>query len=140
MARPSQKEHFLRVIRESNDLSPQRMSKECGVSKFNIWRAEVGKSVSDEAVSKIAERLGISPDIIYYNMGKIPPDKNEYFTNDPLFFKELIDEACEQPWRLTKTKDYMEELKNTQIEVRNRQNMSAHPEVKKILSRIKPTE
>lgn len=130
MVRPSKKDYLLRVIRNSRGLSKQEVSKKAGVPVHNIWRAEVGEILSEKMAIKVAEVLGVSPDIMFYNMGRIPPDKRDLFMKDPLFFKELIDEINAEPWKLTRTKQYMEEIK---AKMRN-------PEIEKMLSRIKPSE
>jgi hypothetical protein len=132
MARPSRKNHLLRIIRESKGISPETMSRESGISTHNLWRAEVGRVISDKMVDKISAFLNISPDLIYYNMGRIPPDKLEFVKKDPIYFKEVIEDVCSEPWRLTKTEEFMDSL----IEKKS----TISPDIKKLLSRIKPSE
>jgi len=87
---------------------------------------------------KIAKVLGIDPEIMFYNMGRFPPDKREFIIKDPLRFKELVDEECKEPWRLTKTKEYMEELKNKMKDIEEKSK--TNPEITKMLSKLKPNE
>jgi transcriptional regulator with XRE-family HTH domain len=132
MGRTQKKDYLIRLISASKGITRQSLSEKSGSSLGNIWRAEAGRLLSDNVAIKIAEVIGISPDIMFYNMGAFPPDKREFVMKDPLFFKELIDKACAEPWKLTKTKQYMEDIK-AQMNVLN-------PEIEKMLSRIKPTE
>lgn len=132
MARPSKRDYLLKVISTSKGLSREFVAKRSGITVSNVWRAEVGRVISEDVAIKIAGALEISPDIMFYNMGRIPPDKREFVIKDPLFFKELMDEVCSEPWKLTKTKEYMEEIKTKMNAV--------NPEIDKMLSRIKPTE
>lgn len=132
MARPSKKDYLLRVIRESKGISKERIADKLGLPANNVWRAEVGKILSESIALKIASELGVDPDIMFYNMGRIPPDKREFIMKDPLFFKELIDEICSEPWKLTKTKKYMDSIKE-KMKVIN-------PDIDKMLARIKRSE
>lgn len=132
MPKKNIKKCLLRVVRESMGISLRDMAKISGISSHNLWRAEVGRPVSEEMANKIAEVLAISPDIVYYNMGRIPPHHIDNFRKDPLFFKDLIDEACSESWRLTKTSKFMDNL----IEKKN----AVSVDVKKLLSHLKPTE
>jgi transcriptional regulator with XRE-family HTH domain len=132
MARPSKKDYLLRVIRESKGISKERIADKLGLPANNVWRAEVGKILSESIALKIACELGVDPDIMFYNMGRIPPDKREFIMKDPLFFKELIDEICSEPWKLTKTKEYMDSIKEKMKVV--------NPDINKILAKIKPSE
>lgn len=138
MARPAKRDYLLRMVRTSKGLSGEDISSKIGVPINNIWRAEVGRVVSEKIVLKIAKALGVDSEIMFYNMGRFPPDKREFIIKDPLFFKQLVDEACKEPWRLTKTKEYMDDLKNKMkdIEERNKSN----PEISKILSKLTPSE
>lgn len=131
MTRPPKRPYFLRLISASKGMSREKVAQKAGITPSNMWRAETGNVISEEVVVKIAEALEISLDLMYYNMGRMPPDKAELLRKDPLFFKELMDEACQEPWKLTKTKEYMDSIK---------QKMNAqNPEINKMLSKIKPT-
>lgn len=132
MGRPSKKNHILQLICESMNLRREMVAKKVGVTAANIWRAERGKIVSEEVAYKIAEALNISSDIVFYNMGRIPPDKMECVMEDPLFFKELMDDVCADSKRPNKTQKYMVALKE------NVKDMP--PSTKKLLSKIKPTK
>lgn len=138
MARPSKKDYLLRIIREAKGLSPEQIAVTIGAPMHNVWRSEVGRVVSEKIVLKIAKALGIDPEIMFYNMGRFPPDKREFIIKDPLFFKELVDNACKEPWRLTKTKGYMEELKGKMKDIEDKSRSS--PEITKMLSKLKPVE
>ncbi len=138
MSRPSKKDYLLRTIREVKGLSKEKIAVAMDSPMHNVWRAEVGKIVSEKVAFKIAKALEIDAEIMFYNMGRIPPDKREFIIKDPLFFKELIDEACKEPWKLTKTKEYMEDLKNKMKETKEKNK--SNPEIAKMLSKIKPTE
>lgn len=135
MARPSRKDYLLRIIREAKDLSKEKIAVMIDSPMHNVWRSEVGKIVSEKIVLKIAKVLDIDPDIMFYNMGRFPPEKREFIIKDPLFFKELIDDACKEPWRLTKTKEYMEELKNKIKHIEDK--TKSNPELTKILAKLK---
>lgn len=132
MARPLKRDYLLRVISASKGITRQILAEKSGSSLGNILRAEAGRLLSDSFAMKVAEALEISPDIMFYNMGAFPPDKREFVRKDPLFFKELMDEVCAEPWKLTKTKEYMEAL-TAKMNVLN-------PEIDKMLAQIKPTE
>ena len=134
MARPSKKDYLLRVIRIYKGLSKEMVAVMIGIPMHNIWRAEVGKVLSQKVALKVAKVLDIDPEIMFYNMGRFPPDKMEFVMKDPLFFKDLIDKVCAEPWKLTKTKEYMESIKE-KMKVK-----IANPEIDKMLDRIKPTE
>lgn len=138
MARPSKKEYLLRVIRTSKGLSRETVAERSDTSFHNVWRAEVGGVLSEKVALKISESLGLSPDIMFYNMGRFPPDKQELVRKDPLFFKELMDEVCAEPWKLTKTKEYMEAIKLKMDDIKTKEKVN--PEIEKMLSRIKPTQ
>lgn len=138
MARPQKRDYLLRLIRISKGLSGEDISSKIGVPINNVWRSEVGRVVSEKIVLKIAKVLGIDPEIMFYNMGRFPPDKREFIIKDPLGFKELIDDACKEPWRLTKTKEYMEELKGKMKDIEEKSK--ANPEITKMLSKLKPNE
>ncbi len=129
MARPSKRDYLLRVISTSKGLSRETVAKRSGITAANMWRAEVGRVISEDVAIKIADTLEVSPDIMFYNMGRFPPDKREFIIKDPLFFKSLIDEVCAEPWKLTKTKEYMETIK-AKMKVVN-------PDIDKLLSQIK---
>lgn len=138
MARPSKKDFLLRIIRESQGLSKEKVAVMIDAPMHNIWRSEVGRVVSEKIVLKIAKVLGIDSEIMFYNMGRFPPDKREFIIKDPLGFKKLIDDACKEPWRLTKTKEYMEELKGKMKDIQEKSK--ANPEITKMLSKLKPNE
>ena len=136
MARPSKKDYLLRFIRISKGLSKEKISVMIEAPMHNIWRAEVGRVVSDKIAFGISKVLGIDPDIMFYNMGRFPPDKVDFIKKDPIFFKELIDDACAEPWRLTTTEQYMDELKKVTDDLKAKDEKRIDPQIKKILSRI----
>lgn len=138
MARPSKKDYLLRIVREAKGLSKEQVAVTIDAPMHNVWRSEVGKVISEKIVVKIAKVLEIDAEIMFYNMGRFPPDKREFIIKDPLFFKDLIDDACKEPWKLTKTKQYMEEVKSKMENIGEKSKST--PEIKKILSVLKPTE
>jgi transcriptional regulator with XRE-family HTH domain len=138
MARPSKKDYLLRIVREAKGLSKEQVAVIIEAPMHNVWRSEVGRIISEKIVVKIAKALGIDAEIMFYNMGRFPPGKREFIIKDPLFFKELIEEVCKEPWKLTKTKEYMEKLKNKMKDTEEKSK--SNPEIKKILSQIKPSE
>lgn len=138
MARPSKKDYLLRIVRESKGLSKEKVAVMIDAPMHNIWRAEVGRVISEKIVLKIAKVLGIDSEIMFYNMGRFPPEKRELIIKDPLFFKELIDDACKEPWKLTKTKEYMEEIKSKMKDIEEKSKVN--PDIIKMLSKLKPSE
>ncbi len=132
MVRPSKRDYLLRIVSASKGINRKKLSEISGINEANLWRAEVGKVISRAVVLKLAEALDIEPDILYYNMGRLPPDIMEFVVKDPLFFKELLEEACAEPWRLTKTQEYINSLKEKQKAV--------NPAIGKLLNKIRPTE
>lgn len=143
MGRHPKRDYLLKIISASKGMSREMLADAAKVSLHNIWRAEVGQGLSEDAAVKIADCLEISSDIMYYNMGKFPPDKIEFVKKDPLFFKEVMDEICAEPWKLTKTTKYMETIKDKVKEIKTQENKKkqpVNPEINKILSQLKPTE
>jgi transcriptional regulator with XRE-family HTH domain len=138
MAGVSKKDYLLRFIRIAKGISKEKIAVTIESPVHNIWRAEVGRVVSERIALGIAKVLGIDPDIMFYNMGLFPPDKIDFVKKDPLFFKDLIDEACAEPWRLTKSKEYMENLKSTLQSIQKNEEPNINPEIKKILNQISP--
>ena len=138
MARPSKKDYLLRILRETKGFSKEKIAVTIDAPMHNVWRAEVGRIISEKILFKIANVLEIDPEIMFYNMGRFPPEKREFIIKDPLFFKELIDEACKEPWRLTKTKEYMEELKSKEKDIKEKSK--TNPKLKKLLSQVQPSE
>lgn len=138
MSRPSKKDYLLRILRETKGLSKEKIAVVIDAPMHNVWRAEVGRIISEKILFKIAKVLEIDPEIMFYNMGRFPPEKREFIIKDPLFFKELIEEACKEPWRLTKTKEYIEELKNKAQDIEEKSK--TNPELRKLLSQIQPPE
>lgn len=128
--RPESSLSLIRTIRTAMSLTAQQLAELAGTDYYAIQRIEANRNIGPERVYKIAKALNISPDIIFYNMGQLPEDKIEFIKKDPIFFKELIDEACAEPWRLTKTKDYIQDIKDKMEQTR------INPEIKKILSRL----
>lgn len=129
MGRPPKKDNILTVIRVSKGLNRPEVASKADITSSNLWRAETGQIVSDIVAFKIANALEISPDILFYNMGSIPPEKREFVMKDPLFFKGAMDELCADPSKLTKTKEYMEKIKATMKLI--------SPNVSKLLSKVK---
>ena len=136
MARPPKRDYLLRVISTSKGLTGEFVSSKIGVPINNLWRAEVGKIVSENIVLKIAKALRVDSDIMFYNMGRFPPDKREFVIKDPLFFKDLVNNACKEPWKLTKTKEYMETIKSKMEEIKTKEQGNINPEIKNILSSV----
>jgi transcriptional regulator with XRE-family HTH domain len=125
---------LLKAIRLAMGLNITKLAALADVEYSSVFRLEKGLVIGSDRVYKIARALEISPDILFYSIGQIPKDKIELIKKDPLGFKKTIDEACSEPWRLTKTKDYVESVRK-KVEETN-----PSPEIKKILSQIKPTE
>lgn len=111
-----------------------------GVNRQIVYRAEQQEAIATDSAKKIAHALGINPDIMFYHMGKFPPDKIEFVKKDPLFFMQLIEDACSEPWKLVATKKYMEEIKNKIDEVKIKEREVINPDIDKMLARIKPSE
>jgi len=133
--RATSKKHddcLIRMIRVAMGMTTEELAQLSGIEYSTVHRAEIGRVIRPEAIKKIASIMKISPDIVCYSTGQIPDETIDLIKKDPLFFKELVDGAYADPSRLTKTKEYMEDLK-TKMKVIN-------PEIDKMLSRIKPTE
>lgn len=126
--------HLLRAIRMAMGLSVTKLANLADVEYFTVYRAEMGLIIRPDRVHKIAKALNLSPDVIFYSIGQIPEDKIEFMKKDPLSFKKTIDELCSEPWRLTKTKDYVDSIRKKIEETK------FNPEIRKILSQIKPSE
>lgn len=118
---------LIKNIRMALGLSVTKLANLADVEYFDVYRAETCHIIRPDKAYKIANALNISPDIIFYCIGQMPKDKVDLMKKDPLSFKEKIDELCEEPWRLTKTKDYIQTLQKSKV----------NPEIKKILSRLK---
>jgi hypothetical protein len=140
MARQSKKDYLVRIVREIKGLSKEKVSVAIDSPMHNVWRAEVGRIISEKIVIKIAAVLGIDSEIMFYNMGRFPPNKREFIMKDPIFFKELIEEACKEPWKLTTTQEYMERLKSKIMEEKDKEEKKTNSEINKILSRLMPSE
>lgn len=125
---------LLRAIRMTMGLSVTKLANLADIEYFTVYRAESGLLIRPDRLYKLAKALNISPDIIFYSMGEMPADKIEFMKKDPIGFKEKIDEACSEPWKLTKTKDYIEFIK------KKLEQTKYDPEIAKMLSQIKPSE
>jgi transcriptional regulator with XRE-family HTH domain len=134
------KDHLIRTIRLSMGLEAEELAELAGIKPYFVYRIEAGITHNSEVIEKIAKALNISSDIIFYSLGKIPKDKIELIKKDPLKFKEKVDEIFSEPWKLTATKDYIENIKNKVIELEKREKAKINPEISKILSKLKPTE
>lgn len=133
-----QSNNLLRSLREARGKSTEKVAKVTGVNRQIVYRAEQQEIITNESAEKIAKFLGISAEIMFYNMGKFPPEKLEFIKKDPIFFKELIDDACKEPWKLTTTKEYVAHLKNKIKDIEEESKIS--PEISKILEKLKPCE
>lgn len=120
---------LIRTIRVAMGMTTEELAKLAGLEYSTVHRAEVGRVIRPEAINKIASVMEISPDIISYSTGQIPNAILDLIRKDPLFFKELVDQAYSDPSRLTKTKEYMDKLKS-KMKVMN-------PDVGRILAKIK---
>lgn len=130
MKKRTPSESILRSIREATTKTSDRLAEIAEVNRQIVYRAEQQKTISDDSAEKVAKALGICSDIVFYNMGRIPPDKVAFIKKDPLFFKELIEKACADPDKLIKTKEYIYQFKQ-QVE-------SITPTANKLLSQLKP--
>lgn len=129
-----QKDYLIRTIRKAMGLSLDKLSKLANVEYYTAYRVDIGLSINAEKARKIANALNISPDVLFYSMGQLPEDKIELMKKDPISFKEKIDELSDQPWRLTKTDDYIQTIKDKVHQTK------VSPEISKMLSQLKPTE
>ena len=132
--RPHNSSSLIRTIRMAMGLTAKELADLANVNYYVAQRIETGKIIETDRLYNIAKALDISPDILFYSMGQIPDDKIEFVKKDPLRFKELIDEACAEPWRLTKTTDYIKEVKDKMEQAKT------NPEINKVLSKLKATD
>lgn len=123
------KDTLLRCIRQARGITSVMFAVISGVERQIVYRAEKQEIITNESAEKIAEALGINPEIMFYHMGKLPPGKIEQIKKDPLFFMDLIENACADPSKLTKTKEYIESLNAKMKDIR--------PDVSKLLSKVK---
>lgn len=129
MARPSKKNYLLKVIRESKGISPDILAEHANTTTFNLWRLETGQNVANDIAYKVAEKLGISSDVVFYSLGRFPPDKEYLIKDDPLLVKEVMDKFFNNKEKHHITKDYINSLLKIKSEIPKG--------VIKILSRIK---
>jgi len=132
--RPESTLSLIRIIRNAMGLTARELAKLANTDYYAVQRIESNRTIGAERVYKLAKALKISSDIIFYSMGQIPEDKVDFVKKDPLRFKEIIDEACAEPWRLTKTTDYMKDIKNKM------EQSKINPEITKILAKLNPSE
>lgn len=110
-------------------LTGEELAQKAGLNYATIHRAEIGRAIRVEAVNKIAEALDIPEDVVCYSTGQLTKEKIKLIKEDPLFFKEIIDHAFSDPSKLTKTKEYIENL-NAKMKI-------ISPDVSKFLSKVK---
>lgn len=133
---------LLRCLRQANGKTSDMLAETSGVNRQIVYRAEQQEAITTDSANKIAHALGINSDIMFYHMGKLPPDKIEFVKKDPLFFMQLIEGACSEPWKLVTTKEFMEEIKAkiNEVKTKEQEQERVNPEIDKMLSRIKPTK
>lgn len=132
--RPQNTLSLIRIIRNAMGLTARELAKLANTDYYAVQRIESNRTIGAERVYKLAKALDISADIIFYSMGQIPEDKVDLVKKDPLRFKEIIDKECKEPWRLTKTTDYMKDIQNKM------EQSKINPEITKVLSKLKPSE
>jgi len=125
---------LVRTIRMAMGLTGQELAKLGSIDYGAVQRIESSRNIGAERVYKLAKALDIHPDLIFYSMGQIPKDKVNLVIKDPLRFKEIMDEEFAQPWKLTQTINYIQEVRNKIDQPKT------NPEVAKMLSKLKPTE
>lgn len=131
-------DYLIRSIRKAMGLSRDRIAEITGLGISTIHRAEKGGVISAEVAYKIANAMNISPDIVLYCCGQIPAEIMDAIKKDPLSFKEMVDEWNHEPWKHTRTKEYMTSLNNKIQELMSKEKVN--PEINKILSKISPTD
>jgi len=129
MVRKKPKDTLLRCIRQARGITSDMFADISGVKRQIVYRAEKQEIITNESAEKIAEALGINPEIMFYHMGKLPPGKIELIKKDPLFFMDLIETACADPSKLTKTKEYINNINSKMKDI--------GPHLSKLLSKVK---
>jgi len=120
---------LVRTIRKAMGLTTEELARLTGLKYSTVHRAEIGRPVRPEAVNKLADILKIPADIISYSTGEITKEKIDLIKKDPLYFKELMDQAFSEPSKLTKTEEYLEKIKSKMKAI--------SPDVSKLLSKVK---